>query len=72
MITPVASFTSRIRSLAVSAMKRSPAAVHRDAAGCVQFGGGGRTVVAAVARGAVAGDRGEWLNRGSTAVLWRR
>ena len=27
-----------------------PGGVHRDAAGVVQFGGGGRTVIAAVAR----------------------
>ena len=40
-------------------MKRSPAAVHRDAIGLGQFGGGGRTIIAAVACGAVAGDGGD-------------
>ena len=36
-----------------------PDGVHRDARGMVEFGGGGRTAVAAVARDAIAGDGGD-------------
>ena len=36
-----------------------PGGVHRDARGVIQFGGGGLTVIAAVACGAVAGDGGD-------------
>ena len=40
-------------------MKRSPAESTATPSGIGQFGGGGRAVVAAVARGAVAGDGGD-------------
>ena len=36
-----------------------PGGVHRDTGGVAQFGGGGLTVIAAVARRAVAGDGGD-------------
>ena len=36
-----------------------PGGVHRDTVGPVQFGGGGRTVIAAVAFGSIAGDGGD-------------
>ena len=42
-----------------SAMKRSPAASTATPVGAVQFGGGGRTAVAAVARDPIAGDGGD-------------
>ena len=51
--------TSRITLLPVSAMNRSPAESTATPVGSVQFGGGGRTVVAAVAVAAVAGDGGD-------------
>ena len=40
-------------------MKRSPAESTATPLGCVQFGGGGRTVIAAVAASSVAGDSGD-------------
>ena len=58
VITPVAWFTSRITVVADVGDEEVPGGVHRDA-GAVQFGGGGRTVIAAVALGAIAGDGGD-------------